>query len=157
MGNKQNYLIYGFRQFPEVIAVSRAFSHSEKIIISKVFDMMWMNKDTKDYAGSAFMSNQYLMDWCDVSERTVLRCKNKVIDMGLFTIRKRFNKTDIWTLNEIPQFIVDEFEDFLEEQKRKKQMNNMTNTDIINITADMTKEECDQFFINNPELGVKVT
>lgn len=154
--SKREYLSYGFRQLPEVIAVSKKFTHAEKLIISKVFDMMWKNKDDIEYAGSAFMSNDYIRRWCGVSKNTIIDCKRKCKALSLFDIVKRFNDSDMWFLKSIPDILVEEYEDFISEEKRIKEMKNMSTRDLLNITTDMTTKEREDFFRDNPELGVKV-
>lgn len=156
MSNKQNYLAYGFRQFPEVIAASSKFTPTDKLIISKVFDMMWKNKDSGEYAGQAFMSNDYLSITCGgVSDKTISRCKKKVKELGLFKIVKRFNNTDMWYLRDIPDELVDEYQDMIEKLADMKEKY-VSNQEVLNMTRGMDDDELDEFFTNNPQLGVKV-
>lgn len=154
MNKKTNYLAYGFRQIPEVIAASYRFTHAEKLIISKVFDMMWMNKETKQYAGSAFPTNEYLQKWCHVSRNTIITCKNKVKEIGLFNIVKRWNNSDLWILNEIPYIMVKEFEDFVDEMQEEKSKKQMSNPELASILENMTYDEINTYMHDNPELGV---
>lgn len=156
MSKKQNYLAYGFRQLPEVVAASNKFTHAEKTIIGKVFDMMWRNKDSGEYAGSAFMSNNYLSITCGgVSDKTIARCKQKLEDMGMFRIKKRFNNTDVWYLRDIPDELVEEYEAVLVKLDDMKEKY-ISNKEILDMTMGMDDDELDEFFRNNPQLGVKV-
>ena len=76
---------------------------------------MWINKNTNTYSDSAWPSNEYLKDWCNVSIRTVITCKKKCKELGMFNIIKLKDKTSIWILNDIPKVLIDEFETFKKE------------------------------------------
>ncbi len=151
--SKRDYLGYGFRQLPEVIAVSKRFTHAEKLIISKVFDLMWMNKETKHYAGQAWPSNDYLQQWCRVGKNTVIDCKKKCKALGVFDIIKRWNTSDIWILKEIPDLFVEEYEEFIDEMQDIRDMREMGNKELGNILADMDDKERVVYLLDNPELG----
>jgi hypothetical protein len=151
--SKQEYLSYGFLQLPRIIAVSRKFTHAEKLIIACVIDMMWQNKDTMQYIGSAWPSNEYLQLMCNVGKVTVINCKKKVKGIGLFDIIKRMNASDVWKLNRIPDVMIDEYEEFLDSMRERKDKKTISNEELAGIIDGMDTSELTEFLLENPEYG----
>ena len=117
---KAQWLDCGFCMMPQMIFASRKFTASEKMIIMKIFDMMWMNKENQKWKGTAFPSNDYLCRSVQVSERTIMKTKRKVELLGIFKIAKRQNSSDVWKLLSPSQEILDDYEEYLEDIKGSK-------------------------------------
>ena len=120
--SKTQWLDYGFCMLPQMIFASCKFTASEKMIIMKVFDMMWMNKENHRWKGHAFPSNNYLCKAAGVSERTLIKLKRKVEDMGIFKLVKRQNSSDIWKLLPPTPEIIEDYDRYLEELKMRLQL-----------------------------------
>ena len=118
--NKATAMSYGFWQLPTVIATSKHFTPTERLILAKVLDLMWMNKETKDYKNTCFPANGYLAYWCDTSEKTISRLKKKPLIRKMFAFAKRYDDSDIWILKSIPDELLSEYEWRVEEWDRIK-------------------------------------
>lgn len=150
-------MVYGFRQMPEPISSSKRFTDAEKTVISKVFDMMWKNKDSGEYADMAWPSDEYLSHFCGVSVRTVSNTKTKCKKLGLFTLKKRPYTSTIWILREIPNILVDEYRQLVndwEEKVDEKEANKVpSNKELAEIIGAMNEDEVKQYFKDNPLYG----
>jgi hypothetical protein len=118
--NKATAMSYGFWQLPTVIATSKHFTPTERLILAKVFDLMWRNKETKDYKNTCFPANGYLAYWCDTSEKTISRLKKNPLIRKMFAFQKRYDDSDIWILKDIPDELLAEYEWRVEEWDRIK-------------------------------------
>ena len=96
------------------------FTPTERLILAKVLDLMWMNKETKDYKNTCFPANGYLAYWCDTSEKTISRLKKKPLIRKMFAFQKRYDDSDIWILKNIPDELLAEYEWRVEEWDRIK-------------------------------------
>ena len=147
--SKGQWMDSGFCMMPQMIFASRKFTASEKMIIMKVFDMMWMNKENHKWKGQAFPSNDYLCKAVQVSERTIMKTKRKVKQLGIFKLTKRQNSSDVWTLLPPSQEILDDYEEYLEDIRVSK----IDEQAIIDGMDEYdTDDELDQYFEDS---GVK--
>src|SRR5208337_803109 len=96
------------------------FTHAEKVVLSKVFDMMYKNKVSKEWKTTCFPSNPYLMHFCHVSEPTITRLKSKVKKLGLFKIVQRHNASDIWIFIGAPTSMVRDYYKLLDQWEKMK-------------------------------------
>lgn len=149
---KANYLAYGFRQVPEVIMSSRRFSAAEKAVISKVFDMMFLNKEDQTYSGTAWPSDAYLSNFCGVSTQTVQNTKKKVKEIGIFDIQRRPYNSSIWILKDIPDVLVEDHQELIREWEEKREDRRMSNRELAKILEPMTPEERKQYMEAHPNI-----
>jgi hypothetical protein len=120
MNSKEEMLTHGFQMLPQLIATSKKFTHAEKVVLSKVFDMMYMHKESREWKTTCFPSNPYLMHFCHVSEPTITRTKAKVKKLGLFKIVQRYNSSDIWIFMGAPASMVKDYDKLLVQWEKMK-------------------------------------
>jgi hypothetical protein len=118
--HKAEALSYGFQQIPNVITTSSRFTASEKLILAKVFDLMWMNKESKEYKNSCFPTDEYLAFWCDVSERTVGNCKKNPLVQKMFRFIRRWDESDIWLFQGLPDELIKEYKQKVADWEARK-------------------------------------
>jgi hypothetical protein len=122
MNGKEVALSYGFWQIPKLIATSKRFTASEKLVLGQVLDLMWQNKQSKKWKTTCFPGNDYLAHFCCVSESTITRLKKKVERFRMFDFVTRYDDSDVWILKGIPARMVADYEAKLAAWDRKKRM-----------------------------------
>jgi hypothetical protein len=120
MNNKEEMLSHGFQMLPQLIATSKKYTPFEKIVLAKVFDTMYMNKESREWKTTCFPSNPYLMHFCGVSEDTITRLKTKVQKARMFKIIRRHNNSDVWVFLGAPASMVKDYERLLAQWEKIK-------------------------------------
>jgi len=114
MNNLEKVFQYDCLYVPEVIAGSRRYTHSEKIVLMAILNQFMVeDRITKK---TSRISNRYLAHICGLSLKTITRLKKKFQKEGLFTIIARHNADDLWNLNEIPPIYYDEYRELYPDQ-----------------------------------------
>lgn len=112
--NKNNWLQKGYNMNPKMIATYSGFTPKEKNILTFVFNGLWKDEEG-NWEGELFMSNEYIMHYMGCNKQMVLRLKKKCRKLGIFSFKKRYNKSDVWVLGKPPKDMIDEYK-----QKQKE-------------------------------------
>jgi hypothetical protein len=63
------------------------------------------------------------------------------------------NASDVWKLNRIPDVMIDEYEEFLDSMRERKDKKTISNEELAGIIDGMDTSELTEFLLENPEYG----